>query len=108
MSSMKGAIRITQRRVNDLLKSVHWSEVWDSELKGFHIRKTSKSASYRLHYRDPITRKHHILTLGKADLISLPEARQAAEMTVSRLATSAMKHKVEQVNNQYEIASQHP
>ncbi|MBS9405601.1 DUF4102 domain-containing protein [Halomonas sp. TRM85114] len=92
--------RLCQTQVRRLLDSDKWSEIWDAELTGFHIRKTSKSASYRLSYRHPTTRKCHVMTLGRADQISLLEAREAAARTVSMLASQAMNHKVDTVLNQ--------
>ncbi len=106
MSARKESTRLSQAFVMRLMNSDGWSEKWDAEVKGFHIRKTSQSASYRLSYRHPVTRKRHTLTLGRADQIPFSEAREAAAKTVSMLARQALSHKVEAVYNQCAATNQ--
>ena len=93
--------RLTNGIVARLLNCEEWSEVWDKDIRGFHIRKTSKSASYRLSYRHPVTRKPHVLTLGRADQIPFNVAKEAAAKTVSMFAIQALGHNIEAIHNQH-------
>ncbi|MDW7746830.1 integrase arm-type DNA-binding domain-containing protein [Halomonas sp.] len=97
---------LNQFNVRRLIDTEGWSEVWDTEVSGFHVRKTSKSASYRLSYRHPITHKRHTLTLGRADQIAFRDAKEAAAQTVSMLARQALSQQVEAVYNQCSATNQ--
>lgn len=91
--------QLCQALVTRLINSDRSLEIWDTEVTGFHIRKTPKSVSYRLSFRHPITCKRHTLILGRADQITFRDAKQAAALTVSRFSRLALIHKVETVNS---------
>jgi hypothetical protein len=90
----KHTFKLSSQSIARLLRSDQWNEIWDPELKGFHIRKTSGTASYRLSYRDPKTQKRRILTLGRADQVPFNEAKEAASYAVSQIAIMNMRSKI--------------
>ena len=79
--------KITASLVNSLKPNEDTYKVWDTEHSGFFARVSPKGTiTYALRYRSPSDLKDKTLTIGRADRISLSEARRIATQKAGEVA----------------------
>lgn len=80
------AIRLTSRALDKLSKSgKEGSDVWDSDLTGFHVRLRKGQPSFRVAYYNKLG-KQRVVTLGRYGAMTAVEAREAAREVLAVVA----------------------
>ncbi|WP_458525604.1 tyrosine-type recombinase/integrase [Onishia taeanensis] len=78
-------LKLTTRNLERLAKEPPVSDVWDTDLAGFHLRAGKRGLTFRLYYRTK-SGKRRLMTLGTYGTITVAQARSRAVETLSIVA----------------------
>lgn len=70
----------------ELVKTGFTGEAWDTKLPGFHVRSGKRGLTFRYYYRNKITRKQEVLTLGRYGVLTADQARKECRKIAATVA----------------------
>lgn len=70
-------VKLQKKELDKLLEYPPATDVYDTELPGFHVRPTKKGLTFRLYYRTKAG-KQRMLTIGRLGVITATQARKDA------------------------------
>ena len=77
--------KLTVKYVERLAKEMPTSDVWDTDLAGFHVRPGKRGLTFRLYYRTK-TNKRRMMTLGAYGTLTVAQARKNATEALAVVA----------------------
>lgn len=78
-------MKLTTRTMEQLLKSPPTTDVWDSDLAGFHVRPGKRGLTFRVYYRTK-TGRRRMMTLGRYGTLTVAQARESAREALAVVA----------------------
>lgn len=96
----KRTLKLTATSVAELAKTGFIGDVWDTELHGLHLRGGKRGLVFRFYYRNKVTRKQCVVTLGRYGVLTVDQARKESRViagTVSLGGDPAAKRRDQQL-----------
>ncbi|NPU91909.1 MAG: tyrosine-type recombinase/integrase [Gammaproteobacteria bacterium] len=84
--SEKRSLKLTASSVADLVKIGFVGDAWDTDLSGFHVRGGKRGLTFRYYYRNKITRKQEVFTLGRFGVLTVDQARKECRAIAGTVA----------------------
>ncbi|MCR6651242.1 MAG: integrase family protein [Cellvibrionaceae bacterium] len=82
----KRSLKLTANSVTELAKSGFAGEAWDTELPGFHVRGGKRGLAFRFFYRNKVSRKQSVITLGRFGVLTVDQARKESKVLAGVVA----------------------